>query len=601
MAGWAALIGAAGSYLSAQQANRPRTTTTDQSSVQLPFLWGEQGGIANDINAILQRQRELAGLNGIQQSQAPAGWGGSVQPNTGGYRPEPGTGPGSPMSPGPAAGDGPPVSNQGNPPWTDTGGGPGDRPPTDPKPIINPRTGKAYGTAAASMAGNRAGGAAPAGGMTGETGGGLQAPSGPNVSNPQAIFQQAAAAGFSQANSPMFGQGNAAISNILGASATAGGQGGGQTGFEGYNPILAQVAQQLMGSTRDPRGQAMLEEFLAGQQGGGGGQPGPTYAYTGGGGDPRDRPAGGGLGFSGGASSQGGGIADTMATPGFFTSQVQNAFNQGPNPEMEALINASAADQQRLRFQQMADIDAASQGAGRLGGSTWSGLRQSAEDESSRNLANMITGTRYQDFNDRRNYQGQLLGQVNARDIAAMNDRTNRAGIDAQANAASASASAAAQSAAQAQRLQAIGMLMGNENQNLGLLSDVGNRLSSDRLGATGLIGDLSNAQLAGINAATNAGAQWDQGNVAREGIRAQQQQANAALSFQRQQYNQALPQQQLNDYLRTIAAIGGMGGVSATSGTNVQPGAGVNPYGAAVLGGVGAGTAAYGATGRYW
>lgn len=599
MAGWAALIGAAGSYLSAQQANRPRTTTTDQSSVQLPFLWGEQGGIANDIGAILQRQRELAGASGIAPVQAPAGWGGSVQPHTGGYADQPNTGPGTPLAPAGVGTGGPAISNRGNPGWTDTGGGPGDSPPTEPKPVINPRTGKAYGTAAAkATATNRGGQGAPGGGgLTGQTGGGLQG--GPDVSSPQAIFRQTAAAGLNQANSPMFGQGNNAISNILGSSATAGGQGGGQTGFEGYNPILAQVAQQLMGSTNNPRGQAMLEEFLAQQQGGGG-QVGGGGTYTGGGGDPRDRQ--GGMGYSGGASTQrGGGVTDTMATPGFFTDQVRNAFSAGPNPEMEALINASAADQERLRFKQMADIDAASQGSGRFGGSTWSGLRQTAEDESSRNLANMITGTRYQDFNDRRNYQGQLLDQVNARDIASMNDMTNRAGIDAQANAASASASAQAQSAAQAQRLQAIGMLMGNESQNLGMLSDVGNRLSGDRLSATGLIGDLSNAQLGGINAATGAGAQWDQGNVAREGIRAQQQASNAALSFQRQQYNNALPQQQLNDYLRTISAIGGMGGVAATSGTNVQPGAGVNPYGAAVLGGVGAGTAAYGATGRYW
>lgn len=56
--GWviAAVIGAAGSYLSARESNKPRTGYTDQTTTQTPY---REDLLESDIEAILNYQREL--------------------------------------------------------------------------------------------------------------------------------------------------------------------------------------------------------------------------------------------------------------------------------------------------------------------------------------------------------------------------------------------------------------------------------------------------------------------------------------------------------------------------------------------------------------
>jgi hypothetical protein len=81
------------------------------------------------------------------------------------------------------------------------------------------------------------------------------------------------------------------------------------------------------------------------------------------------------------------------------------------------------------------------------------------------------------------------------------------------------------------------------------------------------------------------------QASTARAGLNLQRQGMNQQLGM----YNASQQQGAVNDYLRTILSIGGLGGTSTTTGTNVQPGLGVNPTGAALQGALGGASTAAG------
>jgi hypothetical protein len=73
-------------------------------------------------------------------------------------------------------------------------------------------------------------------------------------------------------------------------------------------------------------------------------------------------------------------------------------------------------------------------------------------------------------------------------------------------------------------------------------------------------------------------------------GIDAAGSRAAADRRFQVGMMEAEAPQRMINDYLRSVGIIGGMGGTSTTQGTNVVPGAGASTGSAAALGVLGGG-----------
>lgn len=525
-------VAAYGAYAGSQQAkaaNKPKKGYTDQTTTQTPF-GNEYFSDPNggDINNLLTRQRAL-----IEQGPAYVGGKGSGAP----------------------------------------GGGGGARPA--------PPAGQRY-NAAGKLVTPKNGGGATGGG------GGAAAPAGTNFNDPNSISAAVARAGLNAGNDPTTRAAQGGVQNILS------GQGGADsgTGYQGYNPINDQLAQRLQGE--DYGADDMIRNFITG--GGNGSQGGGYDPYAPGGG------GGGGGGYYGTSASSvahdrqmvsGGGPPDTMASGGYFQEQVRHLMDQGvDNASIQAIIDAQTADITRGTQANLWGLDAQAQGTGRLGGDAWRGLAndqvRGAAGEIGRYSASTRLGARAQ----QQALQENLLGQVNSRDIAAMNDQTQRYGIDSASSSARAGSADSAALARRAQDLNAMGMLLQNNQFNTNQLSGLGTQLSNDQLTAIGQAPGLAGIANAGLGQANNAA-----GNqVALRSAQIQGGTARAALNQQAQMYNASAQQNQLNDYLRMITGIGSMGGTSHTEGTNVVAGAGYNPTAAAVTGGIGAGLAAYGA-----
>lgn len=570
MAWIAALAAAASSYMSAKQANKGSKSWTDQVTQQTPY--GAEI-LGNDLDAVLNRQRELFnnGPNFIQGGQ-PGHYG------TGNYASQ-----FESSAPGPLEwGFGPHP-----PPPTNSGGGGGD---TGGNPAA--RQGSRAARQAAAQAPGRHGGGSTTGGGGGGRGGGR----GNNDIQGMAheIYQQ----GIDADNTPTMNQSRNTLANIMGAAGTAGGSAGAgeRTGFEGYNPILDRLARNYEDEPQNA--DDMLRNFLSGdysRAGGGGGG-----SSTGGGG------RGGGYGppaymqqmhDTGRSGSGAGMVPDTMARQSYFGDQVRRLMDEKTNEaDIQTLIDQQNADLNRGMAGQLWDLDAQSQGTGRFGGDMWKGLSNDTRRATAQEMLRGAAGTRLSEQEARRQLYENLLGQVNTRDISAMQDATNRYQADQSAAAASAGAGASADAARRGQDLQALSLLMQNQQYNQGQLGDIGARLSTDRLGAVGLTPDLEGVNLGGLGAANSSvgnlvglrGAQIAAGT--QRGIaNGQLGLAYDQMNQQAQMFNAQAAQNQVNDYLNMIRGIGGMGGMSHTYGQNVQPGLGVNPYAAAAAGGAAA------------
>jgi hypothetical protein len=378
------------------------------------------------------------------------------------------------------------------------------------------------------------------------------------------------------------------------------------TNFTGRNDILSDLTDRLgNASFDDPTN--MLKNFLGGSYGAegsgpakaggsGGGGGGASRGYSGGGG--YSMPGGGAYGFSGGA---GGGSAVPDATGyGTFGTEIRGVLdaakkNPADDPNVQALIESLKRESLEGHQRSVADLDARSEASGRFGGGAWADARSLANEEYDEGLqgqiANVYVGQR-QSALDR---AMQALGLVNNRDIASMSDATQREGIAASSAASSAGLSAQMDLARRGQDLDAINSLLKHQEFGLSTLGSLGSQLSDDQFKALGAVGDISNIGLSGLNIAGNAGSAMAglQGSLASSN--AQRSIANSALNFEKQKYQDALPQQQIDNYLRTIGLIGGMGGTQF----GVNPGANtptVNSTAAALMGGVGGGLSAYGA-----
>lgn len=425
-----------------------------------------------------------------------------------------------------------------------------------------------------------------------------------NYKDPVSISGEVARQGLAAGSDPTTRAAQVGTQNIL---AGQGGAGSG-TGYQYHNPINDALAQRLLQEPTDAEN--MLREFIGGGLGGGTSAPrnsggtasgagyGRTWTLDANGNTvPVVTPAGAGSGAGGGFTATGPGIVPDTVGPSdaYFATELKKLMDSGANDaDIQAVIDAANADVNRGLTNSLWDLDAAAQGTGRLGGDTWAGLGSQARSDAAKQMLANASGVRLGEVANRRALYQNLLGQVNTRDLGAMQDATNRYGIDQSAAAARAGSGAAAAAAAaqeRGQNLQALLAIQGGQQFNTGQLSGLGGQLSGDQVNAIQMAPGLAGINLSGLGAANNAA-----GNqVALRGAQIQGGVARMGLNQQAQMFNSGLQQQQLNDYLRTVLGIGGLGGTSTTQGTNVVPGLGLSPTGAAIQGGIGGGLAAWG------
>jgi hypothetical protein len=309
------VIGALGSYASARQGNKPRNTTTNQTTTQTPY---GQGLIAPGIEGVYNYATNL-----MQQ--------GPRYISTGGH-----------------------------------GGGGGGGSAT---PVAHPHGGGGGGAAPVATQSATGGGGRRRGGGGGGAGAG--AATGDPISS---LSNQIAQRGLAAGTDPTTQAAQLAARNILGGQ---GGADSGGTGYQGYNPISDALAQQLGGEVSGDDTTALLRRFLGGdygQNGGGGGggnssssapyRVGYNYATAG-----APGASGGGSGYS-----NGGVVPDSVANNDYYSTKVKELMDSKTNAaDLQTLIDAQNADINKGLTQSMWDLDAQSQGTGRFGGDMWKG------------------------------------------------------------------------------------------------------------------------------------------------------------------------------------------------------------------------------------
>lgn len=454
------------------------------------------------------------------------------------------------------------------------------------------------------------GGAAPAGGPAAPA-----APANP-YTTPQAIFSATAQKGMEAGKDPTTAAAQAANQRMSEGGAAAAATGG--SGFEKYNPILDRLDHSTEGQD-NAGGQRALSQFLA-QAGYGPNGPGD------GGGTGPVGPNGQPLNISGGTFTAGGGytsggpvgIPDTAATPGTFSDYIKQLLAQKvDSKDIQGVVDASSDDAMAAYWKAARQQDAAAQGGGRFGGGSYHADLTAGQQALGKTIAGVSAGTRLTAADQLRQAQLTGAGQLNSRDIAAANDATQRYGIATSAATSGAATSAQQAATIRAQNLAAIQAMLGHNEYSTSLLQGLGAQSSKDQTDSIGAAPGLAGISLAGVNAANAAG----EGLVNQNQVDAQKAVGMGQVSVGRanvnlgrdqlglardqyqtgiDQYNAAAPSRALDDYMRTILAISGTGGSTTTTGTNVVPGLGLSPTGAAIQGGIGTGLAAYGAYNAY-
>lgn len=425
-------------------------------------------------------------------------------------------------------------------------------------------------------------------------GGGAPATPAPNLNSANGILSEVAKQGLNAGKSPMIDDATKFTRDTLNS-----------TNFTGRNDILADLTDRLGNASFDSPTD-LLKGFLGGNYDGGGagqknggssGSGGSSGGgYSGGGGGGYSSPAGSAYGFAGGAA--GSAVPDATGY-GTFGTEIRQVFenakkNPADDPNVQAMIESLKRESLQGHQRSVADLDARSEASGRFGGGAWADARSLANEQYDEGLQGQIASVYVGQRQSALDRAMAALGLVNNRDMASMNDATQREGIAASSAASSAGLSAQMDLARRGQDLDAINALMKHQEFGISTLGSLGSQLSDDQFKALGSVSDISGIGLNGLNIAGNAGSAMAglQGSLASSN--AQRSIANNALNFEKQKYQDYLPQQQINDYLRTIGLIGGMGGTQ----TGVNPGANVpyvNATAAALMGGAGGALTAYG------
>lgn len=252
----------------------------------------------------------------------------------------------------------------------------------------------------------------------------------------------------------------------------------------------------------------------------------------------------------------------------FFARQVRDAFDPSHldpanDPTIEPLLRSLRIANQRNTATVLADLDSKAEGAGAFGGGNWLANQLDAQQRSMESLdsasASAMMAARNRQMDTRDNY----LQQTNVRDIAAMNDATNRAQIAA--SEAGNAAAAAAQ--ANAQKLQALQLLLSGQQNVLGLRGDMSNLMQSGQTAAGNIGLGFGNMGISGYNAGIEG--MLGLGNYLNN--RGQLGIARGQLQLNRDQ----LAQNGIMNMMNMLMGIGGLGGASygSTSGQYIQGG----------------------------
>lgn len=348
-----------------------------------------------------------------------------------------------------------------------------------------------------------------------------------------------------------------------------------------------------------------LKEYIGGAGGGpgggaggagGGSRSGPRRAsnvtYT-------QNPDGTFSVHNGVAGNGAGQVPDTVGpSDSFFAKQIKALFDSARldpanDPTMQATLEAMRRENGQDLLSSIQDLTAQAENQGAYGSGLYRAMTGQAREQSMESLDSAIAGLLHGAREGALGRQMQGLNETNTRDIAAMQDLTNRYGIDASSAAAGAASGAAAADAAEGRRLQAMNMLLGGQMDILGLRGNMANMTQSGQLGAMngamglgqmaqqglGMQGDIGQNVLGSLLGYNNSQLQYDLG---RRGIGVQRGQ----LDLANRQFQDQVTQGSLNDLLNIIMGVGGMGG------TNNQPGqylpSGPDPFTAALMGGFG-------------
>jgi hypothetical protein len=319
------------------------------------------------------------------------------------------------------------------------------------------------------------------------------------------------------------------------------------------NPIYNRLWQEFGGSGADDGG----DGFGGGSpSSGGGGYGGGGY----GGGSSY-----GGSSSRGGSSSGGGSVPDTVGgSNGFFADQMRKMFDPAAtdpmqDPTWQGVANALTRESQKNLKVQMDQIGDEAEGGNMYGGSGFQIERGTARGEAESGLTDALSKRAADLRNAALDRQMQGLGLVDQRDIASMNDATNRYGIDSSASSAAAGNALSARLAHDQMRLDT---LMG-----LGGALQGGQQFASGDLVPT-LEGVRQGQLTTGFGMANTLAARQAQQRAAANAAR-QKAAVAAALA----------PGQDLEDYIGRLTGVGGMFGDTSTTTHETGTGAPVPSY----------------------
>lgn len=449
-------------------------------------------------------------------------------------------------------------------------------------------------------------GGAPRGGGGGgggkkKKGGGAGNPAGPQSASD--FFRAAGNTGLNINQDPLYGGGSNFINQLLGVGRPAGGdQGDPSSNALAYNPVAQDLNERLRGSSLDEN-DALIRQFLGIGDGG-------AYGGNGGGGTQRVGSAGGrgsSSGYSRSASGAlvggppAGGVPDTSQGGGQFNEELARIFDPARldpanDPTMQPMLDAIQREAQKGLTNSLWDLDAQVAGAGRYGSDAAAFARGTAQGEFGDKLNNAISSTLFSSREANLGRVMQGLGLRNDRDLAAMSDATQREGIRSSSASAGAGLDLQRELANRGMDLEAIGMITQNNQFGMNQLAGLAGQLSADKMGALGMIPDMLGVRLNGAQVANQSG----QGLLGKAQLDQQASQYRTSRNDALAQQAKMEQEDALNRYLGRIATIAGLGTTQHTSGTNVVPGAGISPGGAALGAGLGTASSLAGLAGMF-
>jgi hypothetical protein len=314
---------------------------------------------------------------------------------------------------------------------------------------------------------------------------------------------------------------------------------------------------------------------------------------------------GGGGGLPPTGPQGGGQVPDTVGGQNtFFAQQMRDLFDPkhldpANDPTLKPTIDMMQSEAKEDYLRNLSGLNAQAQAGGRYGSGLYQAMRGQQIDEQTEGVSQAIAQQLMGAYQAQQGRRMDGLGMTNTRDIAAMNDQTQRYGIDSAAASSGAGIAAQMADAAENRRLQAMGMNLDAQLGLLGLAGNMGSVLQQGQNAALNSGIGYGQLGMSGYDTAINAGGLGMQGLGMQAGIaQGMANQANARdnMQYQREQARYGNQQDALNDYMNIIMGVGGMGG----SGYEYSQGPGAqaeyrDPMASAVGSGIGAGMQIYG------